>query len=122
MGAVRSPPVSAPRVTASQKQKILMASLLLMVKKGRTKEVTLGKLSETYAKILKKRQMETEHESACVGMIQMLESRGLVTYISKGAPRLAKITLRMDEDEVSQALGDKALLAGILEDVSCIAK
>ena len=49
------------------KQKILMASLLLMVKKGRTKEVTLGKLSETYAKILKKRQMETEHESACVG-------------------------------------------------------
>ena len=38
-----------------------------MVKKGRTKEVTLGKLSETYAKILKRRQMETEHESACVG-------------------------------------------------------
>ena len=56
------------------------------------------------------------------GMIQMLESRGLVTYLCKGAPRLAKITLRMDEDEVSQALGDKALLAGILEDVSCIAK
>ena len=55
-------------------------------------------------------------------MIQMLESRGLVTYQCKGAPRLAKITLRMDEDEVSQALGDKALLAGILEDVSCIAK
>ena len=49
------------------KQKILMASLLLMVKKGRTKEVTLGKLSETYAKILKRRQMEPEHESACVG-------------------------------------------------------
>ena len=49
------------------KQKILMASLLLMVKKGKTKEVTLGKLSETYAKILKRRQMETEHESACVG-------------------------------------------------------
>ena len=56
------------------------------------------------------------------GMIQMLESRGLVTYHCKGAPRLAKITLRMDEDEVSQALGDKALLAGILDDVSCIAK
>jgi len=104
------------------KQKILVASLLLMVNKGRTKEVTLGKLSETYAKILKKRLMETEHESACVGMIQMLESRGMVTYLCKGAPRLAKITLRMDEEEVSLALGDKALLAGILEDVSCIAK
>ena len=58
----------------------------------------------------------------CAGMIEMLESRGLVTFLRKGAPRLGKITLRMDEDEVSQALGDKALLAGILEDVSCIAK
>ena len=55
-------------------------------------------------------------------MIQMLESRGMVTYLCKSAPRLAKITLRMDEEEVSQALGDKALLSGILEDVSCIAK
>lgn len=104
------------------KQKILMASLLLMVKRGRSKEVTLGKLSETYARILRRRQMEAEQESACLGMIQMLESRGMVTYICKGAPRLAKITLRMDEEEVSVALGDKALLAGILEDVSCIAK
>ena len=55
-------------------------------------------------------------------MIEMLESRGMVTYLCKGAPRLAKVTLRMDEEEVSLALGDKALLAGILEDVSCIAK
>ena len=49
------------------KQKLLIASLLLMVKKGRSKEVTLGKLSETFSKILRKRQMEPEHESACVG-------------------------------------------------------
>ena len=49
------------------KQKILIASLLLMVKKGRSKEVTLGKLKETYSKVLKNRQMEPEHESACVG-------------------------------------------------------
>ena len=49
------------------KQKILIASLLLMVKKGKRKEITLGKLADTYSKILKKRQMEPEHESACVG-------------------------------------------------------
>jgi len=104
------------------KQKILIASLLLMVKKGRSKEVTLGKLSETFTKILKKRQMEPEHESACVGMIEMLESRGMVTYVCKGAPRMAKVSLRMDEDEVSLALGDKAMLAGILDDVTCISK
>ena len=56
------------------------------------------------------------------GMIQMLESRGMVTYLCKGAPRLAKVSLRMDEDEVSMALGDKSLLAAILEDTACIAK
>jgi len=104
------------------KQKILIASLLLMVKKGKSKEVTLGKLAETFTKILKKRSLEPEHESACVGMIEMLESRGMVSYLCKGAPRMAKVSLRMDEDEVALALGDKAMLAGILEDVTCIAK
>ena len=54
-------------------QKILIASLLLMVKKGRSKEVTLGKLIETYSKVLKKRSMKPELESACVG-----ESRKLL--------------------------------------------
>merc|ERR1712059_16781 len=41
-------------------QKVLIASLLLMVKKGRTKEVTLGKLIDTYSKVLKKRNMKPE--------------------------------------------------------------
>jgi len=104
------------------KQKILIATLLLMVKKGKSKEVTLGKLAETYTKILKRRSLEAEAESACVGMVEMLESRGMVTYLCKGAPRMAKVSLRMDEDEVALALGDKAMLAGIMEDVHCIAK
>merc|ERR1719244_603997 len=104
------------------KQKILIASLLLMVKKGKSKEVTLGKLAETYTKILKRRCLEPETESACVGMIEMLESRGMVTYLCKGAPRMDKVSLRMDEDEVALALGDKAMLAGILEDTTCIVR
>ncbi len=32
-------------------QKILMASLLLLVKRGTSKEVTVGKLVQTYAKV-----------------------------------------------------------------------
>jgi cell division control protein 6 len=32
-------------------QKILLACLLLMLKKGRTKEVTMGKLFVTYSKV-----------------------------------------------------------------------
>ena len=49
-------------------QKILVASLLLMVKQGRTKEVTLGKLIDTYSKVLKRWNMKPELESSCVGM------------------------------------------------------
>ena len=49
-------------------QKILMASLLLlMVKKGQSKEVVLGKLIDTHSKVLKKRNMKPELESSCVG-------------------------------------------------------
>ena len=55
-------------------------------------------------------------------MIEMLESRGMVSYMCKGAPRMAKVSLRMDEDEVGQAFGDKAMLAGIVEDVNCIVR
>jgi len=105
-------------------QKLLMASLLLMVKKGKTKEVTLGKLMETYSNVCKKRKMGVPDESACVGMCDMLESRGIVTYKRKVgmSPRLAKVSLRLDEDEVAQAMQDKTMLANIMEDVSCLAK
>ena len=56
------------------------------------------------------------------GMIELLESRGMVTYACKGAPRMAKVSLRMDEDEVAMAFGDKAMLGAIIDDVSCICK
>ena len=47
-------------------QKILIASLLLMVKNGQSKEVTLGKLIDSYKNVLKKRNMKPEVESSCV--------------------------------------------------------
>lgn len=52
----------------------------------------------------------------------MLESRGMVSYNCKGVPRMATVGLRCDEDEVGQAFGDKAMLAGIIEDVNCIVR
>ena len=55
-------------------------------------------------------------------MIELLESRGMVTYVCKGAPRMAKVSLRMDEDEVGMAFGDKAMLGAIIDDVTCICK
>jgi cell division control protein 6 len=56
------------------KQKILIASLLLMVKNGKNKEVTLGKLEETYRKILRRRSLDPEHELDTVGEILQISS------------------------------------------------
>ena len=64
--------------------------------------------------------MTAGSEGECVGMIQGLESRGMITYTSKGAPRFAKITLRLDEKEVEMALEDKTLLSEIVEDTSTL--
>jgi cell division control protein 6 len=71
--------------------------------------------------VCKKRGLAVTDETALVGMIQLLESRGMVAYTAKGAPRYARVTLRLDEKEVEMALQDKTLLASILEDVSCLA-
>ena len=49
-------------------QQILLASLLLILKHGRVKEVTMGKLVDTYRKVMKKRRMSAEPEASCVGM------------------------------------------------------
>ena len=56
------------------------------------------------------------------GMVEMLESQGVVSYVHSGAPRQGKVSLRMDEGEVEQAFGDKAMFGGIVEDTSCIVK
>ena len=55
-------------------------------------------------------------------MLELLESRGIVHYACKGAPRMARVSLRLDEDEVAMAFGDKAMLGAIIDDVSCICK
>lgn len=73
--------------------------------------------------VCKKRGLAAPDETATVGMVQLLESRGMVAYsgAAKGAPRYAKVTLRLDEKEVEMALQDKTLLASIVEDASCLA-
>ena len=44
----------------------------------------------------------------------------LVTYDCKEAPRMAKVTLRLDQEEFFLAFGDKALFGEILDDFSCV--
>jgi len=44
----------------------------------------------------------------------------MVGYICKGAPRYAKVSLRLDEKEVEMALEDKTLLSSIINDMLCL--
>ena len=85
-------------------------------------QVTMGQLMQTFAKVCKKNGMAAMDEGECVCMVQGLESRGILNYSSKGAPRYARVTLRLDEKEVEMALQDKALLSEILDDVASISK
>lgn len=54
-------------------------------------------------------------------MLEVLDWQGLVQYVSHGTPRQAEVILRRNENEVSKAIEDSALLGSILEDVACIA-
>lgn len=106
-------------------QKILVATLLLMSNYGprRCKEVSLGKLHETYSRICKKRSMNGLDVSEAMSLSSLLEARGFFSVKkSKNSVRDYKISLRIDEKEVEAALQDKILLTDIIKDVSCIAK
>jgi len=107
-------------------QKIIVASLLLMTSYGvrPVKEVTLGKLFDTYTRICKKRGMAGVNLSEVSSLCTMLEARGFfsVRKGSTSSTKDAKLSLRIDEDEVEAALKDKNLLSGIIRDVECIAK
>lgn len=104
-------------------QKLLIASLLLMHNYVKTqKEVTVGKLHETYSKICKKRGMTAASLSEVVSMTSLLESRGFVSLKTAKEAKNAKVTLRIDEEEVESAIRDKTLLCGILDDKECVSK
>jgi len=108
-------------------QKIIVASLLLMTSYGvrPVKEVTLGKLSQTYSRVCKKRGMAAVDVGEVASLCTMLEARGFFSARRLGAncsTKDTRLSLRIDEDEVEAALKDKALLSGIIRDVDCIAK
>ncbi|XP_062615995.1 cell division control protein 6 homolog isoform X2 [Saccostrea cucullata] len=97
-------------------QKLIVCTLLLMVKQGKLKEVTMGKLHDTYTKICKKRQMASVDYSEYQGIISLLETRGITGIKKVKDGRMAKVALKLDEKELEHALQDKVLMSSILQD------
>ncbi len=126
--------VYSSRVTASLKsgsgsdlpsqQKMLLATLLLMTNysASKCKEVSLGKLHETYVRICKKRNLLGLDVSETSSMCTLLEARGIFSLRKAKNVRDVKVSIRIDEKDVETAMQDKTMLSSIVSDVSCIVK
>lgn len=96
-------------------QKLIIATLLVLVKLGKSKQVTLGKLHQSYGKVCAKFNVTGLDFDEFSHTCSLVETRGVVTLKKKGNnARLTPICLRLDEREVESTLKDKTLLSNIL--------
>ncbi|XP_041978201.1 cell division control protein 6 homolog [Aricia agestis] len=98
-------------------QKLILCSLILILNKGNTKEIQMGKLHDEYKKVCAARNICPlelgELGTACA----LLEARGALTVraAGNGGARGRRLRLQWDESELRAALRDKPLLAAILQ-------
>ena len=55
-----------------------------------------------------------------LAMIELLECGAVVEYTRRTTPRLATVALKMGEDELERAFEGKALLGGIVDDITSL--
>lgn len=99
-------------------QKIVICSLLLMLRNCKSKDITIGKLHDIYKKICAKRNLFSVDQAEFVGLCSLIETKGILRVRGKKEPRFHKVTLEWDHDEVIDALKDKVLISSILQDNS----
>ncbi|KAF7392950.1 cell division control protein 6 isoform X1 [Vespula maculifrons] len=106
--------------TLPLQQKLLLCSFMLILNKGRNKDVTIGKLHEIYKKVCKKRNIHAIDISEFVCLCTLIETRGVLKIIKKKEARLSKLSLQWDQEEIGAALKDRNMMAEIINDVSCL--
>lgn len=79
-------------------------------------------MHDVYKRICEKRNIFAVDQTEFVSICSLVETRGIIRLTHKKEPRLSKVFLQWDEEEVITALKDKQLIANILEDVSCVEK
>nr|CAD7594078.1 unnamed protein product [Timema genevievae] len=102
-------------------QKVLLCTLILMLKKGRNRDITVGKLHEVYRRVCTKRNLLDVDQSEFFSLCHLVETRGILRVQRHKEPRLSKVCLQWDEEEVGAVLKDKQLLAAILNDTASLA-
>lgn len=103
-------------------QKIVICSLLLIIQKAKNKNATIGSLHEVYKNVCKNRNLTPVDQTEFVGLCSLIESRGIIIVTGKKEPRLHKVALQWDYEEIIATLKDKQLLATILQDHKCLGR
>lgn len=101
-------------------QKILICTVLLILRCDKNKDITVGRLHGVYAKVCGARNIAALGRSEFAGLCELVETRGIVRIIKNKEPRLCKVQMQWDEQEVTAALQDKQMIASILADASCL--
>ncbi|KAL4715214.1 hypothetical protein ACJJTC_012261 [Scirpophaga incertulas] len=109
-------------------QKLILCSLMLMLTKGKNRDIVMGKLHDVYKKVASSRNIApldmTEMANAC----SLLETSGALRVVAGGGGgggggaggRARRVRLQWDEAELLAALRDRPLLAAVLADVRCL--
>lgn len=103
-------------------QKIMLCTLMMMLKNDKNKDITIGRLHDVYSRICSKRNILGVDQAEFVSICGLVETRGIIRIIDKKEPRLNKVQLQWDDEGVRAALLDKQLIASILEDTSCLGR
>ncbi|XP_044742330.1 cell division control protein 6 homolog [Chrysoperla carnea] len=102
-------------------QKILLCCLILIIKKGKNKIITVGKLFDVYRKVCGKKNILAVDQSEFTSLLTLIESRGILRLSGKKDNiRLQKICLEWNEEDIFAIMKDKNLMSEILNDVSCL--
>lgn len=105
---------SGQQQTIPLQQKLAVCSLLLLRKHGKVKNTSVGKLHETYKKVCQRQNMAGVDQSEFVSMCGLVEARGILGIDRAKDARMAKVSLKMDEQELEATLQDKTLMSTVL--------
>ncbi|XP_069739062.1 cell division control protein 6 homolog [Phaenicophaeus curvirostris] len=105
---------AGPRDAFPLQQKVLLCALLLLARRLRAQEVTLGQLHDAYSQVCRRQQLPAVDQAECLSLVTLLESRGVLKMKKGKEARLAKVSLKLEEAAVQHALQDAALVGSIL--------
>ena len=101
-------------------QKILICTLLLLIKYDKNKHITVGRLHNVYKKICCNRNINAIDLSEFLNLCVLVETRGIMRILKKKEPRFHIVQLVWDEDEVCAGLKDKQMIENILSEKSLL--